>query len=394
MAAVGGRARRGGEVRVCEGIGGRTGGPRGARRGVHGIPWDTLRGLGRCVWRGVWAATCTGLHGACQRPPPCANGLLPAPCPLSLHTRSHVQVLHARLPAALGGAAAAGVRAGRRLPAHGERARTTKCVPLSGSGRRRSHRPRATREPPASHRRPHCAHHSRPRGSRKRNGFVYAHPLCPLPCCRHHQVMLAAGGLYIAAAVWAAQAALAANFNLGLVLVVEWARDVLTAPRLLAVLALAWFGNLWLYWVWFVGARVDDALAKVAPPVRRCAIASLSARRSGCAHSEQRSGVQEFGGESIPAPRQLRCVASKRVALVVVVLPRAGSAGCCSWAGCCTCACRPCGTTPRPGCPLRRATAPFTAWAWCARSEGGDWRGGAWTERYRERMAWHPVAKH
>ncbi len=73
---------------------------------------------------------------------------------------------------------------------------------------------------------------------------------------------------YTAAAVLAAQYAFAANYNLGLALTITWMRDRLSLSRLLVICALAWFQKLWLYWVFFVGARIDDLLKRIAPPIR------------------------------------------------------------------------------------------------------------------------------
>jgi hypothetical protein len=59
------------------------------------------------------------------------------------------------------------------------------------------------------------------------------------------------------------------NYNLAAILFVNWARDKLSLGRLAGLLALAWIGKLWLYWVFFAAKWIDRLLNQIAPPIRK-----------------------------------------------------------------------------------------------------------------------------
>jgi len=81
------------------------------------------------------------------------------------------------------------------------------------------------------------------------------------------QALVTAAYATVAAAAFAF--AWSQNYNLAAALLVSWARDRLSLPKVVTLLALAWFDKVWVYWVFLAGSLVDNLLQRIAPPIRR-----------------------------------------------------------------------------------------------------------------------------
>lgn len=59
------------------------------------------------------------------------------------------------------------------------------------------------------------------------------------------------------------------NYSLAGALLVNWVRNRLSFGKMAVLAVLAATGKLWLYWVFFAGARVDELMQQYAEPVRK-----------------------------------------------------------------------------------------------------------------------------